>query len=319
MKFSDKFGGYKVCLDISKVEEAIERLFSVYCKMSMALQCGDKASYKVFEQQYNDMELMLVLMGFHFNSEGYEMDDDGSFDAYTVDVYAGPYNNDRYSLSVRFEPLPLSYTGTYAQYYTAHSEWAVYNNARDGIRGFRTRNWVVLAHWYRPPHTTYAEQDERREQRHIKYTCGHEEDTETYGTRVDRDLTYMRLRQCKCPACTEADENRLIAEHEAEADKNNLPKFVGKHWTVVNAYKRRDEFIKLMSNYTLDSDWRQPFLEWDGAQLTKEEIYTRIIRGVTDPEWWDHWVYMGGGMPDNVRAYEEALDQYDMLYGSRSD
>ena len=86
---------------------------------------------------------------------------------------------------------------------------------------------------------------------------------------------------------------------------------------VVNAYKRWDEFIKLMPDYTLDSDWRQPVIEWDGTSLTKEEVYKSIIRGATDPELWERWVYHGGGMVDKIQAYEEALDQYDMLYGSK--
>ena len=69
---------------------------------------------------------------------------------------------------------------------------------------------------------------------------------------------------------------------------------------VVNAYKRRDEFIKLMPDYTLDSDWRQHVIEWNGTPLTKEEVYKRIIRGVTDPKWWERWVYHGGGMFDTT-------------------
>ena len=83
----------------------------------------------------------------------------------------------------------------------------------------------------------------------------------------------------------------------------------------MEAYKRRDEFIKLMPDYTLDSDWRQPVIEWNGTPLTKEEVYKRIISGVTDPKWWERWVYHGGGMSDTTQAYEEALRQYD----SRSD
>lgn len=315
MKLSDKFGGYKVCLDISKVEEAIERLFSVYCKMSVALQCGDEKSYDAFGKQYDDMALVFTLMGFSFNDYGDGMDDDGSFDAYTVNLYTGPYNNNHYALSMQFEPMPLDYTGTYAQRYTVRSEWFVSNRADDGICGCRIRHWEVTDHGYPyPPNATRAELDERVEKRRIKYTCGHEEDVETNGIWQRRKLEYIRLQQCKCPACTEADENRLIAEHEVEADKKNLPKFVGEHIPVVEAYKRRDEFIKLMPDYTLDSDWRQPVIEWNGTPLTKEEVYKRIISGVTDTKWWDRWVYHGGGMSDTTQAYVEALRQYDSRF-----
>ena len=51
-----------------------------------------------------------------------------------------------------------------------------------------------------------------------------------------------------------------------------------------------------MPDYTLDSDWRQPVIEWNGTPLTKEEVYKRIISGVTDPKWWERWVYHGGGI-----------------------
>lgn len=69
-----------------------------------------------------------------------------------------------------------------------------------------------------------------------------------------------------------------------------------------------------MPDYTLDSDWRQPVIEWNGTPLSKEEVYKRIIRGVTNPEWWERWVYHGGGMPDTTQAYEEALGQYDSRF-----
>ena len=42
-----------------------------------------------------------------------------------------------------------------------------------------------------------------------------------------------------------------------------------------------------MPDYTLDSDWRQPVIEWNGTPLTKEEVYKHIISGVTDPKWRD--------------------------------
>lgn len=66
-----------------------------------------------------------------------------------------------------------------------------------------------------------------------------------------------------------------------------------------------------MPDYTFDFDWRQPVIEWNGTPLAKEEVYKHIISGVTDPKWWERWVYHGGGMFDTTQAYEEALGQYD--------
>ena len=69
-----------------------------------------------------------------------------------------------------------------------------------------------------------------------------------------------------------------------------------------------------MPDYTVDVDWRQPVIEWNVTPLTKEEVDKRIISGVTDPKWWDRWVYHGGGMSDTTQAYEEALSQYDSRF-----
>ena len=81
----------------------------------------------------------------------------------------------------------------------------------------------------------------------------------------------------------------------------------------MNAYKRRDEFIHLMPDYTLNSDWNSRHrMEQDGF-FTKEEVYKRIAAASLTQNGGNDGCIMAVVCLDTTQAYEEALGRYEVI------